>query len=558
MKNLFKPIAAALLTLALTGCFKLDKTPLDMISDKAVFEDQALTLAYLYNIYSYMPCGYGVYTTPYAGTDDGLIRSGLGHTDLLDGSTDLLRSPSLWNESNGVMIPGTTSTTYNPFEVWGNRYQVIRKVNNLLSRTGEGSVLAQAFRDRVRAEARFVRAFMYFDLVRRYGDVPLIKELQDFNNLKELLVPRNPASEVYDFIYAELEEIGDNFLPSAKEMPAGEMGRASKEAAWALNGRAMLFAQRWQASADCSSKVLGSGFHRLNSDYKALFQSKGGDSEVIFEVLFDGVNKGHCADMLYMPPSLDNGWGAQSCPTQELVDSYEMLDGSKFDWSNSEHKANPYQGRDKRLLWSIIVDGSQFKGKVIRTGYLMPDDGLGLIERTNTGYYIRKFLDETLPFEKLSGYGGSSTSWKELRLAEVLLNYAEALNEAHGGPDAEGKAVDALSQVRDRAGLPEISAGLGYAEFKERVMHERKVELAFEGHRFWDLRRWKTAESTLNGKFFHGIKITEDETTLKKSYEVFEINTVPRQVFLPKHYLMPITQGELEKNPNLLPNNDGY
>ena len=549
-----KKILNMLLSCAmLAGCIDLDRMPLDMISDKAVFEDEALTQAYMYNIYGYMPCGYGVSTVP--GTD--IVRTGgLGLTDLLDGSTDLLRSPSMWNESNGVMIPGTISAAYNPLEVWANRYEVIRKVNNLLANTGEDSALDKDFLSRVRAEARFVRAFMYFDLVRRYGAVPLIEELQDYDDPQALQVPRDPVEDIYDFIYEELKDIAENGLPAAAEMTAADMGRASSEAAWALNGRAMLFAERWKESAECSAKVIESGYHSLNPDYNALFQSKGGDREVIFEVLFDGLNKGHAADLLYMPPSLDNGWGAQSCPTQELVDSYEMLDGSKFDWSNPEHAANPYEGRDKRLQWSIIVDGAEFKGKVIRTAYLEPDDGLGLVERTNTGYYIRKFLDETLPFEKLVGYGGSSTSWKEIRLAEVLLNYAEALNELNQGPDPEGNAYEAVRRVRERAGLPGLPEGLDYSAFKERIVQERKVELAFEGHRFWDLRRWRMAEEVLNDKYFHGIRITEDDDG-NKIYDVFEVNSVPRQVFLEKHYLMPINQGEIEKNPKLLPNN-GY
>jgi hypothetical protein len=256
-----------------------------------------------------------------------------------------------------------------------------------------------------------------------------------------------------------------------------------------------------------------------------------------------------------MPPSLDNGWGSQTNPTQELVDSYEMLDGSKFEWTNPVHAASPYTGRDKRLQASIIVDGSTFKGKVIRTAYLMPDDGLGLIERTFTGYYIRKFLDETIPFEKLS-FSGSSTSWKEIRLAEVLLNYAEAWNEANNGPDQS--VYDAVNQVRNiHGGLPDLPSGLNYSQMKDRIIQERKVELAFEGHRFWDLRRWKLAESTLNNKYFHGMKITENGDG-SKNYERFELNMLPRQVFLPKHYLMPINIGELEKNPNLGTNNPGY
>ena len=230
-----------------------------------------------------------------------------------------------------------------------------------------------------------------------------------------------------------------------------------------------------------------------------------------------------------------------------------MLDGTPFDWNNPVHAKNPYTGRDKRLAASIITDGSVFKNKVIRTGYLMPDDGLGLVERTYTGYYIRKFLDETLPFEKLY-FGGSQTSWKELRLAEVLLNYAEAQNEAKQGPD--DSVHDAINAVRDRAGLPDLPEDLDYTGMKQRIIQERKVELAFEGHRFWDLRRWKLAESVLNNKYFHGMKITEEDGV--KHYEVFELNMLPKQVFLPKHYLMPINIGEMEKNPNLGSNNDGY
>lgn len=547
MKNRISSVFILFLLLFTNSCMDLDKEPLDMISSDAVFKDEALSEAYLYKIYGYMPCGYGLFVE--AGAN---VLSGMGITDLLDGSTDLLRSPAGWNESNGVMIPGTMSSTYNPLETWGRSYEAIRKVNNLIAGLSDDSPLSESFKERVIAEARFVRAFLYFDLVRRYGDVPLIKELQNFDNLQALLVPRTPKSDVYDFVETELEQIGE-ILPYAREIPATEHGRASREAAWALNGRVLLFAERYERSAFFSKKVIDEKYFELDDDYNALFQSRSGNKEVIFEVMFDGINKGHACDNLFMPPSIDNGWGSQTNPTQELVDSYEMLDGTPFDWNNPVHAKDPYTGRDKRLAASIITDGSVFKNKVIRTGYLMPDDGLGLVERTYTGYYIRKFLDETLPFEKLY-FGGSQTSWKELRLAEVLLNYAEAQNEAKQGPD--DSVHDAINAVRDRAGLPDLPEDLDYTGMKQRIIQERKVELAFEGHRFGDLRRWKLAESVLNNKYFHGMKITEEDGV--KHYEVFELNMLPKQVFLPKHYLMPINIGEMEKNPNLGSNNDGY
>lgn len=548
MKHLIFSIFSLFFMFLSSGCMDLNKEPLDVISDQVVFENEDLTKAYLYKIYAYMPCGYGIHIN-----NGAQINSGLGITDLLDGSTDLLRSPSSWNESNSVMIPGVISATYNPFETWNRSYEVIRKVNNLINGLTNSS-LSNDFKNRITAEARFVRAFMYFDLVRRYGDVPLIIDLQDFNDLDGLLVSRTQTSIIYDFIDQELSEIGE-ILPSSANLPASELGRATCEAAWALNGRSLLYAQRYDRSALFSKKVIDSQNYTLDPDYNALFQSHGGNKEVIFEVLFDGLTKGHPADLLYMPPSLDNGWGSQTNPTQELVDSYEMLNGKGInDPSSGYDPNNPYVGRDSRLAASIIYDSAVFKGKVIRTAYLKADDGLGLIGRTYTGYYIRKFLDESLVFEKLNGYGGSSTSWKEIRLGEVLLNYAEAQNEANNGPDVN--VYSAINQVRNRANLPDLPTGLTKEQMKEKIIQERKVELAFEGHRFWDLRRWKLAESVLNNKYFHGMKITDVNGV--KTFERFELNMLPKQVFLPKHYLMPINQAELEKNPNLGGNNPGY
>lgn len=555
MKSLTIHIYLVLFLLLTFSCADLDELPKDRIASSSIFEDQELVLQYLYHIYSTMPCGYGAMAFGTAPND--AINTGMGITDLLDGSTDLLRSRAGWNESNSVIIPGGISAQWNPHDVWGQRYSAIRKCNHMLVSLAETN-FTDEFKNRVAAEVRFLRAYMYSDLVRRYGDVPLIIELQNVNNLEEMQVPRDPVSDIYDFIDAELEALGakDGGLPSAQNLPPAELGRVTREAALALGGRAMLYAERYEKSAWFSKQVIDRGIFSLVHDYNALFQSKGGEtSEVLFEVLYDGVNKGHSADFLYMPFSLDNGWGSQTCPTQELVDSYEMLDGTPFDWNNPKHAANPYENRDKRLQWSIIVDESVFKNTVIRTAYRTTSDGLGMNEGTNTGYILRKFLDETMPFEKLAiNYLGSSTSWKEIRYAEVLLNYAEAQNEAVG---ADESVYNAMEVVRQRAGLGgTLPSGLDQTKMRERIRNERKVELAFEGHRFWDIRRWRIAEELLHGKRFHGIKITENGDI--KNYEVFEITTSPEQVFLPKHYLMPIPFDELAKNPNLGTNNEGY
>lgn len=543
-KILFIPLIASLL-LSFESCNKdlLNREPLDIISSDAVFKDENLSLKYLSNLYDFMPVGFGLYMS-----EGNMVLSGLGITDILDGSTDLLRSPASWNENNSVMIPGIIAATYNPLDVWGRTYRGIRTANNLIDGLSK-SPLKEEFKSRVTAEARFVRAFLYFDLVRRYGDVPLITELQNFDDLEALYVKRISKAEVYDFIDQELSTIAD-ILPAKAQLATAQSGRATKEAAWALNGRVLLFAERYEKSALFSAKVIEGKAYSLESDYNKLFQSYGGNNEVIFEVMFNGTNKGHAFDNLFLPPSIDNGWGSQTLPTQEMVDSYEMLNGRLITDQQSGYNAqNPYINRDKRFYASIVYNGSTLKGKVINTGYLQPDDGLNLNERTITGYYIRKFIDETLPFSELK-FGGSRTSWKELRLGEVLLNFAEAQNHVTGPNQS---IYDAINKVREiHGGLPPLSNNLSQTDMLTRIMQERKVELAFEGHRFWDLRRWKIAEQTLNNKYFHGMKITE-ENGLKK-YEVFELKNVPKQVFLPKHYLMPIPLTEINKNKNLVQN----
>nr|WP_068889148.1 RagB/SusD family nutrient uptake outer membrane protein [Pedobacter panaciterrae] len=550
MKSIYKLyfISFILCSIFISACKKdyLSRTPINIISEGEVFKDEGLTQAYLYNIYDYLPVGYGLHISNGVQT-----LSGLGITDLLDGSTDLLRSPSSWNESNGVMIPGLLSANYNPLENWGRNYEGIRKTNNFLFNVQKGG-LTDAFKSRVLAEARFLRAYLYFDLVRRYSDVPLITKLQPFDQLDSIMVPRTPSADVYKFIDKELSEASE-LLPSAKDLSGAELGRATKEAAWALNGRAQLFAKNYARSALFSKKVIDGQAFQLNGNYNALFQSHGGDKEVIFEILFDGVNKGHAFDNLFLPPSIDNGWGSQTLPTQEMVNSYEMINGKSIDDPTSGYDAeNPYINRDKRFEASIVHDGSVVKGKIINTGFQQPDDGLMLEGRTITGYYIRKFIDESLPFSSLV-FGKSLTSWKEFRLAEVLLNYAEAQNEV-SGPDAS--VLEAINQVRSRAGLPGLQNVAGKDDMFKRIVQERKVELAFEGHRFWDLRRWGMAESVLNNKFFHGMKITKDGAG-KSVYTLFELNMVPKQVYLPKFNFMPINQGELNKNPKLT-QNQGY
>ena len=225
-----------------------------------------------------------------------------------------------------------------------------------------------------------------------------------------------------------------------------------------------------------------------------------------------------------------------------MVDMYKMADGSDFDWENTEHAANPYANREDRFYKSILYNGAIWKNREIET-FVGGKDGFvefGSVlhpNTTTTGYYIRKLLNE-----KVQDMGEKGvTHWAEIRYAEVLLNHAEACVE-------QGKvagALKSLNKVRVRAKLPELEA-TSAENLKHIVRHERTVELAFEGHRYWDLRRWRLSHTLLNGTKMHGMKITKDVSG-KLNYEVVECDKKPR-VFEERYYQFPIPNSEIINN----------
>lgn len=537
-----KYLIVIMLIILTAGCSEdyLEREPLDIIASSSVFEDESLTEAYLYKVYSYLPQGYGD------------VSSGYGFRFVLASVTDESRSKSGWVDANDEVVAGHTRATKNVLGNWSHLYRGIRRANNIISSL-ESSSLKEEFKSQVSAEARYLRAWMYFDLTRRYGDVPLIKEVQGLDD--DLLVSQTPRAEIYNFINEELEAIAPN-IPFASDLDSGKLGRINRETVWSLSSRINLYAQNYVKAAAAARKVLDespSGF-TLNSNLDQLFQSDGGDSEVIFEVLNQVPFKGHNWDMLNLPFSLKSFWGSQTNPTQELVNAYEMVSTGLpiTDPASGYDANNPYFGRDKRFYATIAYNGSLLKGKTLDMIFPNGEDAplkTGL--HTITGYYIKKFIDESLPFGPNAGE--SKVSWKEFRLAEVLLNYAEAKNEA-SGPDAS--IYSALNQIRLRAGLPNLPEGLSKTELRDRIRQERRVELAFENHRYFDLIRWGIAEQVLHDKYFKGMKVIDDGSG-NLSYNIYEVNFRPKQVFLPKNYLMPIPQGEIEKNPNLI-QNAGY
>jgi len=557
-----KIIYILLITLPFAACNDdfLDREPLDRISSESVFNDPALIEAYLYKTYNYLQSGYGFLNYDVPGVDTTAYSDQGAY--IIDCLSDVLTNKSAWPRTNSVIIPGQIfpNTEMEGLDIWERAYVSIRLTNSFLYNLEESELPAD-YVTRIKAEVRFIRALNYFELVRRYGDVPLIKELQSLDNYEKIFVSRDKAGEVYSFIDEELTSAAA-ILPSAKDLPQEQIGRATKEACWALNGRAQLYAKNYTRSAEMSNLVIESNNFELAADYNALFQSYGGDKEVIFEIMFNGADKGHSFDLLAFPFSRRSDWGSQFLPTQEIVDSYEMTNGLAITEPGSGYDPqNPFVNRDSRMQASILYHGNEFKGDPILVALssdpdvLPHDTDAPLItgNHTTTGYYLKKMLDEGQDDSPPGGTG--KTSWKEIRLAEVLLNYAEAQNEAVG-PDQT--VYDAINKVRDRAGQPDLPVGLSKEEMFDRIVQERKVELFAEGFRFWDLRRWRMAIEVLHDKKVHGMYITKDANNPDNlTYEIVEAPNRPTYVFLEHFYLLPIPQGEMDKNPNLT-QNPGY
>ena len=546
-----------------TGCEDLDIQPLNTIGAENVFNDVGLLQAYVNNLQGRLP--YGIHG-----------GSGYGHYPcMLASISDEARAKSGWVQNNSVIIKGTLRPTNSGgLGLWSSSYRTIKIANDILLGL-ETSTLDAETTAKYAGMAKYIRAFSYLDLVRRYGDIPLIKAPQ--TPADDLLVSRTSKSEVYDFINEDL-----NAAELALDNKSDEVaGAINKQAAIALNSRAMLYAQRWGIASVLADKLITGGAHdglSLHSNYRDLMLSIGGATGVIMEKLTSVPNTGHSFGLYNWPVRWRSDWGGQTDPTQQMVDSYQMAATglSITDPTSGYDPAKPYDGRDSRFYASIFYHGSEFS-------VVSPSQGLPFIDMeygnkmegpgpghhgaaSVTGYLVKKFADPADGFSPKKNE--STSSWKEIRYAEVLLNYAEAENESNG-PSI--KIYNAINEIRMRAGIPNLVTGLDKQQMRNAIRQERKVELAFENHRYFDLIRWGIAEDVLNGFKPKGVKITRKASAPSRSEEpqLFDaamlnfdldwtLDVNRNQVFPPSNNLLPIPQSEMDKNPNLAPNNPGY
>lgn len=566
IKTKLLAVAIAASLCGVNGCKDkdfLDIPPIQVLPNDVAFSDPALVLSILSDLYNRQVDFSSVdgYWRPYRSDPNDIEPGWRTMADF---------SESFPSENGSYFLVQRTGWGYSEWELdWGRSYTYIRELNLFLERTDASTALTDAEKTRFKAEARFLRANFYFEMVKRFGGVPLITAPLTFDPSKgaESQFPRAKEAEIYDFVISEAEAIKD-MLPA----DANQKSRATKAAALAMESRAALYAgsiakygattpqvslpgeevgipaskaNDYYTKSLTASKAIIDGsaggyqlyrvLPNLSDNFAAIFLDKSSvNQEAIWiEDFAAGKGKVHGFTINDQPFSFsDEGADAGRLnPSLNLVQAFEKLDGTFARIPTKDGSGNPiyydtqediFEGRDARLAGTVLLPNGLFKGNRVDiwAGYQLADGSVftsdvatntkplpgtnvkvqvvgadgpvnGLEFRSQSGFYVRKYLDPTVGSGRRGR--GSDVAFIRYRYAEVLLNAAEAAFEL-GQADV---AADYMNQVRSRAGLT-VALDAGDITF-DRIVHERRVELAFEGHKLFDLKRWRIAHTVWNG-----------------------------------------------------------
>jgi hypothetical protein len=575
----------------LTSCSSdfLDPWEYTLATEKKAFELTSYLNAMPNTAYSYLPSGFNRIGNSHmaAATDESEEVDDMQAIQLFNAGT--------WNKFN------------NPDDVWSNSYKGLRIANDYLQGTDTLSWSGIRYSNpteyanrmveltRNRGEMHFLRGMFYFELFKRYGAVPLLKDKVNLAGLDVSKYPQSPVDSIVKYIvnecdlctsrgkYAltqaqsdELKKSNKNVLPSpyrdtvsvyyANTGPfATRQFRATLGSVLALKAKVLVYAaspqfnpsgdiEKWKiAAAACKDVIdLTTKYptkYKLASSYGDLFQPNSWgnwNDEYLFARKQGSSNSFDAANF---PISIQGG-KTGTCPTSNLVDAYEMANGTDFDWNNPVHAASPYTNRDKRLGFTIFTNNEKFNNAKILQMWNGGTDARPIFRATKTGYYLKKYINQTL---NLNTGATAQKAWSVMRLADFYLFYAEAMNEAYGPSVIPAgftiSAIEALNIVRNRVSMPPVNASTTN-ELRARIIRERQIELAFEDARYWDLRRWKVAENYLN-RPIRGVTIVKDPVSGVFTYtpNVF----VENRVFdATKMYLHPIPQTEINKAGGVL------
>jgi hypothetical protein len=610
MKKLYKIYLILLVVVFTTSCNQdfLELEPLSDYSDAAVWSDPALIETFVNDIYR------GALGLPFS-IEPLSVFVDEGHFtpdwDVTNFNKSLMTADGLlgWEVS--------WASAYTLHFRWAPLYSNIRACNIFFDKMAEADFDDQALIDRLTGEVYFLRGLTYHYLAALYGGVPLIETPYGLDD--EFEIARNTYEETVNFIVSDLD-MAASLL--SDENSGSNAGRATSGAALALKARTLLYAAsdlhhdinsyapgfsnpellgytggdqnaRWRAAQDAAEVVMGMGYGLYAADpapsddiaqnFIDYFISYGYENEDILLQYFtpntdEGWNGYNPA--LYCGPNGYHNWG-NNCPLGELVDDYEMTDGSSFDWSNPAHAADPWADREARFYATVLYEGADWRVRPsdvqgidpwnkIQVGHIYDMSGTlivpgvdtrsGPIEDWNggyTGYYVKKFVDPSVDPQ----YVKQDVPFRHIRYAEVLLSYAEASAEL--GEDVE--AQNALNQIRRRAGQPEIfSSG---DDLIQAIRHERRVEMCFEDMRFWDVRRWLIGPEAYQQT--HGVDVRYETDQAATNYRQADGSTWGAPIYSEKEtpgdarawddkaYFFPIMRDEMNKN-TLLIQNPGY
>lgn len=428
----------------------------------------------------------------------------------------------------------TTLGTFNHF--WTFYYQAIAAANNVIDNIDNVPGLDDSYRKQMLGEVIFIRAYSYQQLVGLYGDVPLIKTPPA--GPSEYNVSRTAASEVMDFISADLAEIADDLQVSYE---SSDFGKVTKGAALALKARIDLYNGDYAAAAQAAKQVMELDVYNIDPNYASLFNGTNESSvENILSAQYMETYKSAIATWVGGPAV--GGW-SEVVPLQSLVDDYECTDGKTIDESPLYNPENPFANRDPRLDMTIVVPGGELNGNVIDITDPNSPDGLGKNNASYSGYYYKKYIPAVID----GWWGGNSTNdIFIIRYAEVLLTYAEAKIEQN---QIDQSVYDAINKVRARenVNLPAIETGKSQGQLREILRRERRVEFAMEEHRLFDIRRWKIAEQVMPGNVYGILNYWNSERSDYGQHVLVE----SRQFNAQRDYLWAIPQSEMDVNENL-------
>ena len=530
IKNMMAAASVALVMGgSLTACVDLDLSPNNAPSEGNVWNSASMaeqTIA-------------GVYNRLY---EDYTADPNKGWFDMWSSIMDI---DANWTAGYHFLHANNTPTSdFGSERWWKNYYSGILRANDVITNLPTVAGISEAKKSRYVSECKFLRSWWYYRLNILYGGVPYYTEpVKSIDGAKKA---RSTQDEIWDYLIQDLTScIDDPNLPNKYGADSEDYGHVTKGAAYALKSRAMLYAKRWQDAYDAANNVIALKLYGLTDKYEDAW--KGNNKEAILEFDYDAANgPNHLFDRYYVPQCDGYDNGSTGTPTQEMVECYESKNGEKIDWTpwhGITDETPPYDQLEPRFAATVIYRGCTWKGKKMdcsldgKNGVFMPYREQGTsYGKTTTGYFLRKLLDETLTDVK---NGKSAQPWVEIRYAEVLLNKAEAayrLNKI-------GEAQSAMNEVRARVkvNLPG-KFSTGEAWFKD-YRNERKVELAYEGHLFWDMRRWELAHIEYNNYRTHGFKIIGATNT----YEYVDCDGQDRK-FIKKLYVLPVPSEELKNN----------